>query len=113
MSVTTESPPAPAQSQLAATTSGFVLAAAVTALFNTALACAKDSCAPLKDWMTSLTGHDWITHGLADLLLFLGLGFLLANTNAAARIAPARLIGTLIAAIAIAALGLALWYALF
>ena len=34
--------------------SGFVLAAAITVLFNTALACAKDSYAPLKTFMKSL-----------------------------------------------------------
>jgi hypothetical protein len=54
-------------------TSGFVLAAAITVLFNTALAWAKDAYAPLNTFLQSLTGHHWTTHGLADLLLFLGL----------------------------------------
>jgi hypothetical protein len=34
--------------KLAAATSGFVLAAGMTVLFNTALSCAKDAYAPLK-----------------------------------------------------------------
>ena len=108
-----ESESGPAPPKLTAATSGFVLAAAIAALFNTALAWAKDAYAPLKDFMKSLTGQDWTTHGLADLLLFVGLGFVFMNTNTAGRIDPARLMGVLVAAVGIAALGLALWYVLF
>ncbi|MGO9895238.1 MAG: hypothetical protein ACLPX8_13630 [Bryobacteraceae bacterium] len=102
---------APASGKLTAATSGFVLAAAVTVLFNTALAWAKDAYAPLNGLMQSLTGHHWTTHGLADLVLFAGLGFILTNTRMAQRIDPNRLIGALIGAVAAAALGLALWFA--
>ena len=41
--------------KLKAATSAFVLAAAIAVLFNTALAWAKDTYAPLKDFMKSLT----------------------------------------------------------
>jgi hypothetical protein len=99
--------------KLAATTSGFVLAAAITVLFNTALACAKDANAPLKAFLKSLSDHDWTTQGLVDLFLFLGLGFLLAKTKAAKEIDPNLLIGILVGAVGIAGLGLALWYAFF
>lgn len=99
--------------KLTAATSGFVLAAAITVLFNTALAWVKDAYAPLKDFMTSIAGHDWITHGLADLLLFVGLGFIFMHTRVAERIDPSRLIGVLIGAVGIAGLGLALWYAFY
>jgi hypothetical protein len=98
-------------SALSSETSNFVLAATVTVLFNTALAWTKDASAPLKAFMKSLTGHDWITHGLVDLLLFVGLGFLFMNTRVAEKIVPNRLIGGLAGAVAIAAIGLALWYA--
>src|SRR5579863_4722571 len=60
--------------KLRAATSSFVLAAALTAVFNTALACAKDTFAPLRNLMKSLTDHDWTTQGLVDILLFAGLG---------------------------------------
>jgi uncharacterized membrane protein SirB2 len=99
--------------KLTAATSGFVLAAAITVLFNTALACAKDAYAPLKHFMKSISGHDWTTQGLVDLLLFVGLGFIFMNSRVAERIDPNRLIGVLIGAVGIAGLGLALWYALF
>jgi hypothetical protein len=95
----------------AATTSGFVLAAAITVLFNTALSCAKDAYAPLKAVMKSLAGHDWTTQGLIDLVLFVGLGFIFMQTSAAGKIDPIRLIGILIGSVMISGLGLVLWFA--
>jgi hypothetical protein len=50
--------------KLTAATAGFVLAAAITVLVNTALACTKDAYAPLKLFMKSISGHDWTTQGL-------------------------------------------------
>jgi hypothetical protein len=97
--------------KLTAATSGFVLAAAITALFNTALACAKDAYAPLKDVMKSLTGHDWTTQGLADLALFVGLGLIFMSTRGAERIDSSLLIASLIGAVVIAGLGLCIWFA--
>jgi hypothetical protein len=105
------SAPAPESAKLTAATSGFVLAAAIAALFNTALAWARDSYAPLNDVMKSLTGNAWIAHSLADLVLFAGLGLLFTRTRAAERIDPSRLTVALIGAVTIAALGLALWFA--
>ena len=99
--------------KLTAATSGFVLAAAISVLFNTALAWAKDAYAPLKAFMRSLSGHDWTTHGLVDLLLFVGLGFIFMNTKVAEKIDANRLIRVLIGAVGVAGLGLALWYAFF
>jgi hypothetical protein len=91
-------------------TSGFVLSAAVTVLFNTALAWAKDAYPPLNDFMKSLSGHHWTTHGLVDLLLFFGLGLLFMKTRVTEKIAPNRLTAVLVGAVAIASVGLALWY---
>ena len=97
--------------QLKVATSSFVLAAAVTVLFSTALAWAKDVYAPLKNFLKSVTGQDWTTHGLVDLVLFIGLGLIFMRTKASERIPPGRLIGGLVAAVGIAGLGLALWFA--
>jgi hypothetical protein len=97
--------------RLSPATSGFVLAATITALFNTALACGKDADAPLKALMKSLAGHDWTTQGLIDLALFVGLGLIFSRTRVAERINAGRLIAWLIGAVAIAAIGLGLWFA--
>ncbi len=98
-------------SKLTGATSSFVLAATITVIFNTALAWAKDAYAPLKDLLRSLTGQDWTTHGLVDLVLFTGLGFIFKSTHATQNIPPRRLIGGLVAAVGIAGLGLVLWFA--
>ena len=101
----------PASGKLTGTTSAFVLAAAITVLFNTVLACAKDAYAPLKAFLKSLTGNDWTTHGLLDLVLFAGLGFIFMSLRMAEKIGAGRLIAVLIGAVVIAGLGLALWFA--
>ena len=54
----------------------FGMAAAITALFNTALACAKDAYHPLMNLMNAIAGHNWTTQGLADVVLFVGLGLI-------------------------------------
>jgi hypothetical protein len=92
---------------------GFAMAASITILFSTALACAKDAYKPLNDLMNGLAWHNWITHGLADLVLFVGLGLIFSKTGWAERIAPNRLIAFLVAAVVVAGVGLFVWYALF
>jgi hypothetical protein len=97
--------------KLTPASSGFVLAAAITVLVNTALACAKDADAPLKAFMKSVAGHDWTTQGLFDLVLFAGLGLIFTYTRIGEKIEPNRLIAALVGAVVIAGLGLALWFA--
>jgi len=99
-------------SGLTAATKGFTLAAAVTVLFNTALSWAKDAYAPLQDFMKSLTGHHWTTHGLADLVVFAGLGIVFTRTKAVGMMDAGRLVGVLTASVAVAALGLVVWFAI-
>jgi hypothetical protein len=98
-------------SKLTPATSGFVLAAAITVLFNTVLACAKDANAPLRGFLQSLTDHDWTTQGLIDLALFVGLGLIFMKTGITERMDPNRLTTILVGAVVIAGFGLALWYA--
>jgi hypothetical protein len=95
------------------TTSAFALSAAIACLFNTALAWAKDAYAPLNKFMASLTGHHWITHGLADLVVFVGLGLIFMNTSVANKINPNRVVAILIWSVVVASLGLFAWFLLF
>ena len=99
--------------KLTSATSGFVLAAALTVIFNTVLACVKDTSAPLKNFMKSLTDHDWTTQGLVDILFFVGLGLFFMKSRMTERANPIHLIGILVVAVASAGLGLAFWYAIF
>jgi len=91
----------------------FGLAAAITALFNTTLACAKDAYHPLNNMMNRIAGHNWTTQVLADIILFIGLGAILSGTHIAEKMKPDRLISFLVAAVSIAGAGLFAWYALF
>ena len=70
------------RTQLSVAATAFGLSAAVSILFNTALACVKDAYPPVFRFMAALTGHHWITQGLADLILFLVLGFALMLAGA-------------------------------
>jgi len=94
-------------------TSAFALSAAIACLFNTALAWAKDAYAPLNKFMAGLTGHHWITHGLADLIVFVGLGLIFMKMKTADKIKPARLVSILVWSVAAASLGLFAWFVLF
>ncbi|HKN59728.1 MAG TPA: hypothetical protein VJW93_01020 [Candidatus Acidoferrales bacterium] len=91
----------------------FAIAASITVLFSTALAWAKDAYKPLNDFMNALVWHNWITHGLADVILFIGLGLTFSKTDWVERIAPNRLIAFLVAAVVVAGVGLFVWYAVF
>jgi len=99
--------------RLGRATAAFALAAVITIVFNTALAWAKDAYQPLSRFMNSIAGHNWTTQGLADILLFFGLGLVFRKAGWAERIDPQRLISLLAAAVVVAGMGLAAWYALF
>ena len=92
--------------------SAFALSAAVTVLFNTALAWVKDSYEPLNEFMKSLTGHHWTTHGITDVVLFVVLGFVFMNMGVAQRMNPKNLISLLAGAVVVSGLGLAVWFLL-
>lgn len=99
--------------KLGRTSAGFAMAGAITVLFSTALAWVKDASQPLLVFMNHLAWHNWITHGLADVVLFVGLGLALSRANLAERIAPNRLIMFLVAAVVVAGAGLFVWYAAY
>lgn len=105
----TEAPRAKAEKgTLDNVSAAFGQAAVVAIIFNTLLAWVKDAYDPLNTFMAHLTGHHWITHGLADLVVFFGLGFYLMSR-------PSSWNGmNLVYAVAFACIvgggGLALWF---
>jgi formate hydrogenlyase subunit 3/multisubunit Na+/H+ antiporter MnhD subunit len=60
---------------------GFGISFLVASLFNALLIVAKESYAPLKDWMKALSGHHWISHGIFVIVLFIALGYALSRTD--------------------------------
>ena len=95
------------------TNSAFALSVAIACLFNTALAWAKDAYSPLNKFMASLTGHHWITHGLADCIVFVGLGLLFMNTSVADKIKPEKLVSIVVWSVVASSVGLFAWFLLF
>jgi hypothetical protein len=100
-------------SQPSRTSMAFALAAAIACLFNTALAWFKDAYAPLNKFMASVSGHHWITHGLADLIVFVGLALIFMNTPVESKITPERVVSILIWSVVAASVGLFGWFLFF
>jgi hypothetical protein len=99
--------------KLGRASAGFALATAITILFSTFLACVKDAYKPLNNFMNAVAWHNWITHGIVDVILFIALGIIFSRIGWAERIAPSRLISFLVGAVVVAGLGLFVWYAVF
>jgi UPF0716 family protein affecting phage T7 exclusion len=59
----------------------FGYAYVIAAFFNALLVLAKEEVPGLRSWMEVLTGHHWITHGVAVTALFFIVGFALAQTS--------------------------------
>ena len=60
---------------------GFGVSFLIASIFNGLLIIAKESYAPLKAWMKSLSGHHWITHGIFVIVLFITLGYIFSKTD--------------------------------
>ncbi len=100
-------------SRIGSTSAAFGIAAAITALFNTVLACVKDAYPPLLNLMNAIAGHNWTTQGLADVILFATLGLTLSNTRIVKTVRPDRLIMFFVGAVVVAGVGLFAWYSVF
>jgi len=93
-----------------ATAAAFGLSAAITVVFNVVLAFVKDSYPPLNAFMAQLTGHHWRTHGFADVILFVLLGWLFMARGIPARGLTDNTTVTLAAAVIISSAALGLWF---
>lgn len=88
-------------------TTGYTIAAAVAILFNTALTWIKEENPAVNTAMKNLLGHHWITHGVAVVVVFLVLGFLLARMPAVRRTRGSLVTTLLIVSVVAGGLGLA------
>lgn len=87
-------------------TAGFTLSAAVAIIFNTLLTWAKETYPELNTAMKSLLGHHWITHGVAVVLIFLVLGFLLSKMPGVQKMRGTTLTTILIVSVVLSGLGI-------
>jgi hypothetical protein len=86
------------------------ISAAIAILFNTVLAWIKDAYDPLNSFMASLTGHHWITHGLADIAVFVIVGAVLMRRDVS--MDGTKLALLVAGSVIVGGGGLALWFVL-
>jgi hypothetical protein len=118
MSTTTQPGIAPVSVKLAVPKIGaldgaaaaFGVSAAIAIVFNTVLAWIKDAYDPLNTFMASITGHHWITHGLADVAVFVIVGAVLMRRSIS--MDGTMLAGMIAGAAIVGGGGLALWFVL-
>lgn len=93
-------------SEMSASTAGFTLSAMVAMVFNTVLVWVKESNPGVNAYMKSLTGHHWITHGLAVVIMFLVPGFLFSKLRSVRNIRGVTLTYMLILVVILSGLGI-------
>ena len=76
---------------------GFGISFLIASIFNGLLIVAKESYAPLKNLMKSLSGHHWMTHGIFLIVLFIVLGYIFSRTDLDKKIDADRTSGLVIA----------------
>jgi hypothetical protein len=83
-------------------TKGFGLSFGITSVLSAILVILKETHEEtVLEAMKSLTGHHWVTHGLADIIVFLILGWVLskANKGQGVNLSTNSLIGFIVGAI--------------
>ena len=67
---------------------------------------------PLLNWMNTVTIHHWVTHGAFDLMVFVVLGWLLAQLNGGAglRISTKSFVTMIVGAVLLGGLTIAGFY---
>jgi len=76
---------------------GFGVSFLIASIFNALLIVAKETYAPLKDWMKSLFGHHWTTHGIFVIALFIILGYIFSKADLDKKIDADKTSGMVIA----------------
>jgi hypothetical protein len=94
-------------------TRSFGLSLAITSVFSALLVVVKElNEHSVLAWMKAATGHHWVTHGVLDIILFVVLGLILAQTGGGrgVQISSKSLINTIIGAVVVSGLIIAGFY---
>jgi hypothetical protein len=76
---------------------GFGVSFLIASIFNGLLIVAKENFAPLKNWMKSLSGHHWITHGIFVIVIYIALGYIFSRVDMDRKIDADKTSGLVIA----------------
>ena len=82
-------------------TTSFGLALALCSIINALLVVAKEKSPAVQSAMQKITGHHWITHSAAVVVLFILLGLILAmaNRGEGLKLGAGRLLGIIVAGV--------------
>ncbi|OPY13106.1 MAG: hypothetical protein A4E69_01833 [Syntrophus sp. PtaB.Bin138] len=80
---------------------GFGISFLIASIFNGLLLIAKESYTPLMNWMKSLSGHHWITHGIFVIGLFIVLGYIFSGGDMYRKVDADKTSGLVIAGTAL------------
>jgi hypothetical protein len=85
---------------------------AITSLLSAFLVVFKELNEPLLNFMKRVTIHHWVTHGAFDLIVFVVLGWLLAQVNGGAglKISTKTFVTVLVGAVVVSGLIIAGFY---
>jgi len=80
---------------------GFGIAAAISILFNTLLMILKEEFKSIHHFLVVVSGNHWVTHGIFDVVLFVGLGLLLSKKTNYQNVVNLLIVATVIATLCI------------
>ena len=94
-------------------TTSFGISLAITSIVSAILVLIKESSQGILGLMKNMTGHHWITHGLADVILFILLGWLFTARGIPASGLTNGLVVTVGLSVVVAGSLLGLWFVFF
>ncbi len=65
------------------TVTAFGISYAITSIFSALLMVLKESSVAVHDFLTAITGHHWVSHGLLNIIVFVVLGIMLSRSGRA------------------------------
>ena len=65
------------------TVTAFGMSYAITNIFSALLMVLKESSEAVHNFLTAITGHHWVTHGVFNLVVFVVLGIMLSRSGRA------------------------------
>ncbi len=77
-------------------TVGFGISAAITIFFNTLLMITKEKILSVHNFMVTLSGHHWTSHGLIDVMVFILLGLFFSKKELHLNISSLLIISVII-----------------
>ena len=77
-------------------TISFGISATITIILNTILMILKEKILNFHNFLVTLSGHHWISHGIVDIVIFILLGFIISKRVITKKISILLILSTII-----------------